>query len=126
VSPDFSTGRNAAQEAAYQKAVERIDGAARAAEGERRQRRADTCRSCTAAVFWAISAKTGRRALVDASPVEDGNVVVEAPTEEGSPPTFRVLSSAEMAQRPLDGTPRFKLHFATCPDAQRYRSKGRR
>ena len=72
------------------------------------------CRSCQAEVVWKMNDTSGKAAMVDLAPVEGGNVVKVG---EGG---FRVLSKADAAGVE-EGTPRFVLHFATCPQSREWR-----
>lgn len=65
------------------------------------------CRSCGAAVRWV------GKAILDASPVEGGNIEIVGTT-------VRYASK----ERPLfDAGPRYVSHFATCPQAKAWRKK---
>ena len=66
------------------------------------------CRSCGAQIDWVVTAR-GKRIPLDRETSEDGNIVLA----EG---TARVVQPGE-----YPGEPRFKTHFATCPDAKRWR-----
>jgi hypothetical protein len=64
---------------------------------QRQQRPVTKCRSCGAHVFWVVSDRTGGKFPVDVQPDDEGHVLV-------------------------DGT-YYTSHFATCPQAQRWRKK---
>lgn len=78
--------------------------------------------NCGARVEWIANDRTGKKAPVDPLPYNDGNVVLSADRS-----TYRVLTKKEITA--LDGLTmfdepppdRFKLHFATCPDADHFR-----
>ena len=70
------------------------------------------CKSCDAAILWAVSAVTGKRMPLDADPVPDGNLLLDA---EGK---IHVLT-ADAATVP--GVKRYVSHFATCPQADDWR-----
>lgn len=72
---------------------------------------AEPCRSCGAPTFFAPSATSGKRMILNAEPVADGNVVLE----DGR---ARVLRAGEEAP-----APRYVTHFATCNDPKRWRGK---
>jgi len=75
---------------------------------------ASKCRSCGAAVLWAPSATTGKLCILDADPVPDGNTAIvdgKAYVESGS------------MFEPLPEGPRYKSHWATCPDARQWRTR---
>lgn len=76
---------------------------------------ANVCRSCNAPVLWATVAKSGKRAILDALPVANGNYVFIP----GSPGMVRVLSAGEETEGD-----RYLSHFATCPDRADWRSRG--
>lgn len=101
---------------------------------------ATNCRTCGAEIFWAITTE-GHRIPLDAAPVPDGNIVLDyEPTgavevQPGQAPAVerrlvaRVLSGPQLA-RTDDALPglarkRYKSHFATCPDAAKYRKPRR-
>lgn len=73
----------------------------------------ETCRShrCGAPIIWARSMATGKLMPVDAEPVADGNIVL---TED-------LLGEITAVIEPGATAPRHKSHFATCPDADRFR-----
>jgi hypothetical protein len=72
------------------------------------------CQSCGTAVVWRKSAQTGRVAPIEADPNPAGNCYVN---DDG---TYTV--------GPCDapGSPRYLNHFATCPQAARWRRKSSR
>jgi hypothetical protein len=76
------------------------------------------CRTCHAAILWAVNAKSGKREPLDAEPREDGNIEIVEPGPDG--PLIRHLTGEEL---PLFGevAPRYVSHFATCPDAPVHR-----
>lgn len=67
------------------------------------------CRSCEAEIIWA-STVTGKAMPIDAAPSESGNLVYG----NGA------VSTASDEDRRLH-RPRYTSHFATCPDAPRFR-----
>lgn len=83
------------------------------------------CRSCGAPIQWATSTQ-GRVVPVDLQPSPDGNLVLVA---EGR--VTRALNTAvsegprhaEVQAALAAGSPRFKSHFATCPQAAEHRRK---
>jgi hypothetical protein len=90
------------------------------------------CRSCRALVFWAETSR-GKRMLVDEKRVAEGNVKVTW-RELYDEPLAIVLGSAGLAlaqaehkaalEQGLTDEPELMLHtshFATCPDAERWR-----
>jgi hypothetical protein len=75
----------------------------------------DNCRSCKAKIVWAETLK-GRRMPLDPKPVADGNVEVK---ERGRALPLAIV----MTNVPTGGALRFKSHFATCPQASKWRSQ---
>jgi len=80
------------------------------------------CRSCGATIkllpTWGGWRNSPPKMMpLDSEPVEDGNVVIE-PADGAIPPRARTLKKGEV---PPDGTLRYKSHFATCPEAKRWR-----
>jgi hypothetical protein len=76
--------------------------------------RVEECRSCKAPIIYA--ATTGGKTMpVDAEPVDDGNVLLRRTTYGGAVAT---VTTATLFSDPLR-----KSHFATCPDADEWRSK---
>lgn len=77
------------------------------------------CSSCGAPVIWAETEH--KRMPVDAEPVEGGNVTLFLSTDG------RVLATVgngvqwDLFAEELEG--RYVSHFATCPDADRWRRK---
>jgi hypothetical protein len=75
------------------------------------------CRTCDKPIIWAVTSRL-RDMPVDAQPVPDGNIRLEP--REGMQPVARVLSVAEQfGKKSLR-----KSHFATCPQAERWRRRG--
>lgn len=79
------------------------------------------CRSCGAAIRWAVSANTGGRIPLDPQPVEGGNLGVvewaEHPRPQRDTPVVAVDPVAALTGY------RYVTHFATCPNADRHRRK---
>jgi hypothetical protein len=71
-------------------------------------RNASKCRSCGAKIFWYYTA-SGKLMPVDAEPCADGNLAINY---DG---TVMVVGSGSGRQ------PRYRSHFATCPNAARHR-----
>ena len=69
----------------------------------------DKCRSCGAPIIWTVTSK-GKRMPVDAKPVEGGNVRLD-----------QDLLGNTVASIVPDGTGDRVSHFATCPEAARWR-----
>lgn len=74
----------------------------------------DRCRSCRKPILWAETEK-GRRIPIDPDPVSDGNVVLQR--RDGFRPPLAIVRFVI----PTGDGPRFKSHFATCPEASKFR-----
>lgn len=78
------------------------------------------CRSCSAPVFFAASRSAANHPF-DAEPSEAGNVrVIPAP---GGGFRAVVLSGDRLDTARERGMPLYTSHFATCPDADTWRTK---
>ena len=64
------------------------------------------CRSCNAEIVW-VKTANGKSMPIDAQPYEDGNLAL-------------VDGMALVATEPK-GSPLYKSHFATCPNAKQHR-----
>lgn len=73
-----------------------------------------TCRSCDAAIFWAVTER-GRRIPIDVEPVANGNITL-SDFSDGLRATY--LRKDETTRHD-----RYVSHFATCPDAKTHRRK---
>lgn len=71
------------------------------------------CRSCGAEIVWAVTEK-GKRAPLDAAPVDGGTFSLEPGTD--SPRA--VFVPVEARSGPL-----FVSHYATCPQASNWRKR---
>jgi hypothetical protein len=98
----------------------------------------NSCKSCGAELEWAVTTD-GHRIPLDRVPVPDGNIIfdymptgvvdVPANSSEQRPErrlVARVLSAKQLERLRADALPGltpklYKSHFATCPDAARYR-----
>ena len=78
------------------------------------------CRSCRSPILWTVTGPD-RRMPVDPAPSPDGNVDVDTSryTPSGAHPAT-VLGPLEVEAH--DG-PLYLSHFATCPDADKWRSR---
>lgn len=85
--------------------------------------RAIPCRSCEASIFWVRTTHGGRMPL-DALPLEAGTILV-ALAQRGE--LLGIVLPPERLHwaRDLD-VPLFRSHFASCPDAEKWRSESRR
>jgi hypothetical protein len=77
--------------------------------------RRSLCRTCHAAIIWAVS-ESGTRCPIDAEPVGHGNIVLTVRPQLA--PLARVLSAGEQVLAPT-----YTNHFATCPDAPAWRHR---
>jgi len=68
------------------------------------------CQSCGAHIVWAIT-EGGKKMPVDSEPDPDGNLLLWTQGQEWR---------TKVIQGEWDG-PRYRPHFATCPDAQSWR-----
>jgi hypothetical protein len=66
------------------------------------------CRSCGADVCWVKSEKTGKSMILDAAPVDNGNI------------TLALTGLGVVGDKTATG-PRYISHFATCPQAKHWR-----
>lgn len=85
------------------------------------------CRSCKAPIVFAVTEPGGSWNPLDPDPVEDGNVELVGRDGEfqGKPGAIRcrTLTRDEVAQIQLVPTPRYRSHFATCPQASKWRKR---
>ena len=65
------------------------------------------CSSCSAQIFWAKTT-AGKAMPIDAKPVEDGNVWLDA-------------NQVASVGKPVAGSLRYVSHFATCKNAAKHR-----
>ena len=72
------------------------------------------CRSCGVSIHWCVTEK-GERIPMDDFPHEDGNMVIV------------VENHVCVARKPLllleRDLPRYRSHFATCPQADEHRTR---
>lgn len=78
-----------------------------------------TCRSCQAAVLWAVT-HNGKRMPVDAEPVEGGNIKLR---REGD----KVIAEFPGKEHPAlfedNNRARYVSHFSTCPESTEWRKR---
>lgn len=79
----------------------------------------DRCKACEAPIIWSETS-TGHAMPVDASPVDDGNVLL-FPTADRK---YVAIVVAKTEAGAWAGRERYKSHFATCPAAAAFRRKG--
>lgn len=76
-----------------------------------------TCRSCGAAIDWAVSDTTGKAMPVNHQPDPAGNVAVRRDPDDGKLRARSAPAAAKLSAGERRGT----SHFATCPDADAHR-----
>ena len=86
---------------------------------ERINLRQEKCRSCSAPVFMVEHERTGKRAPINADPVPDGNIVFDL-YDDGQV-AYRILEIGDRA----NFAPRYTSHFATCPNSNAHRRRGK-
>ena len=79
-----------------------------------------TCRSCHAEVIWVKVAPNNKRMPIDPNPDPAGNVLVDMHRR-----TAIVVSTEELKLLEEVGkhAPLYRSHFASCPQADRWRRK---
>lgn len=81
----------------------------------------EKCRSCGALIFWARNPKTGAFNPVDATPREDGNLILTLRPASGTL-EFRFATKVDAATLAKHNR-RYVSHFATCPNARQHRTR---
>lgn len=85
------------------------------------------CKTCYAEIRWAVTVN-GKKIPIDARGDVGGNITLQE--RPGKPPIAVVLDAAGNAPmpslQPSAEAPRYLSHFATCPDAEKYRAAGAR
>lgn len=76
--------------------------------------RVEKCRSCGAPVVWAKHFTTGKSSPIDPEPVDGGNVALW-PDDETGDAVYSIPKKGALSG------PLRTSHFATCPDAGRWR-----
>ena len=76
------------------------------------------CRSCGAPVLWVPSATSRATVILDAEPVEGGNVILL----DGKARVIPTDLFEESLTGPLPAE-RYLSHFATCPQASKHRKR---
>ncbi len=74
------------------------------------------CRSCGAPVYWLRNGATGASAPIDAHPSAQGNCLLAL--ADGASGSYTLVPAAS---RPAYAGTLHTSHFATCPDAQRWK-----
>jgi hypothetical protein len=76
------------------------------------------CRSCGAPVRW-VRTVNGKTMPLDPDPTPDGNII--AVVEPGGGRVAQVIGKDDLID---ESVPRYKSHFATCPNADQHRKRG--
>lgn len=76
------------------------------------------CRSCGAEIIWAYMLPGKKAAPIDAAATYDGNIVLR---DHGSSVVAHILAPGDHRS---DNEPTYTSHFATCPDADEWRTRG--
>lgn len=80
--------------------------------------RSNKCRSCGAPILWAETVK-GKSMPIDPTPVPDGNIFLQV--RQHLPPLAIYLTALELTAAQAEKRELFKSHFATCPEATKWR-----
>lgn len=78
---------------------------------------AATCRSCGAAIVWALTA-AGKRMPIDLLPNPDGNVLIVGKADHVAVPLVQVRRRGDPVR---DDDVVYASHFQTCPRAGEHR-----
>ena len=81
----------------------------------------DRCRSCKAAIRWAVWSDSGRPVPLDLEPVENGNVGLAGARVPGGAP--RAFVVPEVQRKRFRAGELYVAHFATCPYADEHRRR---
>lgn len=81
-------------------------------------RRVATCKRCSAEMIWCRTGR-GKKMPVDAEPTAAGLFVLEG--DEQDPLAHRLANDAAATYT----GEKYTSHFATCPNADEFRQKGR-
>lgn len=73
------------------------------------------CRSCGAEIVWA-STERGKAIPINPAPDVDGNLAISGSGRHDADFSARVIAGDEKYSGP-----RYKSHFATCPDSDKWR-----
>lgn len=73
------------------------------------------CKSCDQPIRWVVMASTGKRMPLDEQPRDDGNVRLLGSSDPSGLPIAEYVRGGEPASQ------RFVPHFASCPEADKYR-----
>lgn len=78
-----------------------------------------TCSGCGTPMRWARNESTGKNIPLDPEPVPEGNLVMSHDPRPGGPFVVRMLRKGDPDPDP--SMPRYVAHFATCPQADKFR-----
>lgn len=78
------------------------------------------CRTCGARIIWAVSGSTHRPMPLNAKPSAEGNLRLRTDLGPGMAPIVEVVSGAEREALRTRGEA-FVSHYATCPQASKWR-----
>ncbi|AXH49695.1 hypothetical protein KNT98_gp53 [Gordonia phage Frokostdame] len=82
------------------------------------------CRGCSELMFFAVT-RDGRSIPVDHKPAADGNLAVAPLQDSEKLPRATVVTPGQAAGMRAAGVPVFSPHFASCPEADSFRRRGR-
>ena len=83
---------------------------------------ARTCKSCHKTIWWTVTTN-GTKMPIDAHTYPDGNVTIKSDGRGGYIATVHGPLFLDALDRQEPEPNRFKSHFATCPDAAKFRRK---
>jgi hypothetical protein len=83
--------------------------------------RVTTCKSCRAEIIWVRTPKKKNMPL-DATPVPDGDWMLDGEDDEGKTQVAHYNSSAAAAE---GGAARYQSHFKSCPNAQKHSNEAK-
>ncbi len=75
-----------------------------------------TCKSCRAEIIWVRTPK-GKNMPLDATPVPEGDWMLDGEDDQGKTQVAHYNSSAAAAE---GGAARYQSHFKSCPNAQKH------
>jgi len=80
------------------------------------------CRSCGAKILWAVTEK-GKRMPLDAEPSEAGNIFLQHRPNQNPLAVYTTEEQRKATKGTLMEHRLFTSHFATCPQAKKWRKK---
>jgi hypothetical protein len=78
------------------------------------------CRSCGAAIVWAVTAATARNIPLDPNPTPRGNIRLVPSANPTGPLIAQLLGKGELQTLP-ESEDRYVSHFSSCPNAMLHR-----